>query len=162
MTDQGLKAYSIKKNKTMNNKQIRKIMLEMGGHCKESLTDVKEANSEKKIFEVLFDYIKPCMEKDFPTYNIMEHFKISGEPYGVFVDSRGEFIAKEQNILYGDSTIALHVRPYDVVRIYLKHISHAQLKIGENAIVILYKFDKSTFEIIKGNDNKLIVRDNIK
>ena len=146
----------------MDNRQIKNIMLKMGGHCEDSLNDLENARTVRELTHVLFDYIKPCMEKDFPTYEIMEHFKLKGEPYGVYVDSRGVFEAQEQNILYGDSTITLHVKPYDVIRIYLKHIAHVDLSVGEKAIVLLYKFDQSTFKIINGDENNIFIRDKIK
>lgn len=142
----------------MKNTQIENIMLKMGNHCEESLHQIHNANSVKELANVLFEFIKPCLKKNFPTYDIMKHFKITGEPFGVFVDSRGDFEAKDQNILYGNSDIILRVKPYDVVRIYLKQTSHLKLKIGENAIITVYKFDEATLEIIEGERNKLFIK----
>lgn len=121
-----------------------------GNHCQESLIDVHNAESVERLSHILFYYMKQCIEKDFPSMDIMRDYKDTGYPYGVFVEREGKYEALKNNVLF-DSNLTLTIGEYNISRIWLRGSSFLTLEAKGNSIVLVDCFDASKIKITAKN-----------
>lgn len=118
-----------------------------GEHCSESIVDVHNANSVGRLADILFYYMKPCIQKEFPSLEVMRDYKNTGYPFGVFVERYGEYEALKNNVLF-NSDITLHIDKYNISRIWLRGSSTLTLEAKDNSIVFIDCFDSSKIKIV--------------
>lgn len=127
-----------------------------GDHCTESIVDIHNANSVKCLADILFYYMKPCIQKKFPSLEVMRDYKDSGFPFGVFVEKSGIYEALKNNVLF-DSNITLKIGKYNVSRIWLRGSSTLTLEAKDNSIVFIDCFDNSKIEIVSKDKSSVNV-----
>lgn len=131
----------------MDTLKLEKIMKGSGDHCSESIVDIHNANSVGRLADILFYYMKQCVQKDFPSIEIMRDYKDSGSPFGVFVERSGIYEALKNNVLF-DSNITLRIDKYNISKIWLRGSSTLTLEAKDNSIVFVDCFDSSRIKII--------------
>lgn len=131
----------------MDTSKLENIMRISGIHCSESIVDVHNAVSVQRLAGILFYYMKQCVQKDFPSLELMRDYKETGYPFGVFVERSGEYEALKSNVLF-DSNITLKIGKYNVSRIWLRGSSTLTLEAKDNSIVFVDCFDDSKIDII--------------
>lgn len=140
----------------MDTSRLEKIMKGSGDHCSESIVDIHNANSVGRLADILFYYMKQCVQKDFPSIEIMRDYKDSGYPFGVFVEKSGVYEALKNNALF-NSNITLKIDNYNISRIWLRGSSTLALEAKDNSIVFVDCFDSSQINIVAKDQSKVKV-----
>lgn len=136
----------------MRNIEIEKIMKKQGYHCSSSIKDIHNAASVERMSEIYFYYIKQCIEKNFPTLDMLREFKDEGVELGIYIDQNGVYKAKEKNSINGDSEIIINTDEFEVSRIWLRDNSSLTINAKANSVVFLYCLNQSKANI-KSKDN---------
>lgn len=114
------------------------------GVCEEWHREMLRKPSVERLCKMYFKGDDWAMEHDFPSAEMLRHFKGQTEAFGLFVDAQEDLPVRPYVALFGKSNVALRYGGYSVSHLIIRHESHAHVQAQGNAIVFVTLMDKAT------------------
>lgn len=133
-----------------NNERLKKLESQMRfGHCADSQEAVGKTHGDPaRLMAVYLYYIRECTRKDFPDINTLRKlFGTETEPYGGYIDKRGEAKATRRMVFLGDCKCSTRIDGYGVHLAWVRHTSNVDIRLMEGCHLHIDCFDGSHVRI---------------
>lgn len=83
---------------------------------------------------------KWCMEREFPSYEVMAKFDKEAVAYGIYNQKTASLIAEKEQYVFNGSKIDLVVDSYKVCRVFIGRGTELNITVKDNAVAIVSNY----------------------
>ena len=121
--------------------------------CKPGLKRILKSKSDAELIALYKRNIDFCLDNDFPEKNLLKGFQKAG----IYVDESSEVTNTGFVVLLGKSNASIQLTGYNVMQLFVKNESTANVNVSGNAYAVIDCFDDTDLAVSALDKSKVLV-----